>query len=382
MQICHALWVLPRLGILDFNPIQYHTPLYQRLARRGNVDLDVLFISDRGLQPVNGSEFGVSVAWDIDLLSGYAHDFLGTVDQPVRTVGGARALARWIPRHDAIVIHGYADRWMLLALAICRITRTPYLMRCDSHPDGLSAGLRRRLRDLAVRAVVSGSAAGLSAGLLNEEFYRKYGARRIVFAPYSVDDERFAAPPRHSRTEVLAHLGLSADRPVVLFCGKLYDWKRPLDLVAAVDLLPAEVTAVFVGDGALADRVRDRIGPGSGAVTGFVNQSELPDYYHAADVLVLPSEVEKWGLVVNEAMAAGTLPVVSDRVGAARDLVSGLGEVYSCGDVPGLAAALTRALDRTGDPSTARLVREHAARYSLDRTAAGFEEAALAVSVG
>jgi glycosyltransferase involved in cell wall biosynthesis len=374
--------VRPCLGILDFGPIQYHTPLYQRLARRGNVDIDVLFISDRGLRPVTGSEFGVSVAWDIDLLSGYAHHFLGTVDRPATVVRGARELARWVPRHDAVVIHGYADRWMLLALAICRITRTPYLLRCDSQPEGLSTGLRRRLRDIGARLAVSGSAAGLSAGLLNADFYRKYGARRIVFAPYSVDDDRFGGPPHSGRAALLARLGLNASQPVVLFCGKLYDWKRPLDLVEAVSLLPGEVTTVFVGDGLLADRVRAGIRPGQGAVTGFVNQSELPDYYHAADILVLPSEVEKWGLVVNEAMAAGTLPVVSDRVGAARDLVSGLGEIYPCGDVPALAAALGRAINRAQEPATRQRVREHAARYSLDRTAAGFEEAAMAVSTG
>ena len=72
----------------------------------------------------------------------------------------------------------------------------------------------------------------------------------------------------------------------------------------------------------------------SGIVTGFVNQADLPSYYHAADVLVLPSESEPWGLVVNEAMAAGALPVLSDRVGATPDLVSGLGEIYPCGDIP------------------------------------------------
>jgi glycosyltransferase involved in cell wall biosynthesis len=87
-----------------------------------------------------------------------------------------------------------------------------------------------------------------------------------------------------------------------------------------VKALAHQVNTVFVGDGVLAERVRSSLVPGEGAVTGFVNQSELPGYYHAADIIVLPSETENWGLVVNEAMAAGVLPVVSDRVGAAPDL--------------------------------------------------------------
>ena len=84
---------------------------------------------------------------------------------------------------------------------------------------------------------------------------------------------------------------------------------------------------LFVGDGVLAERVQASISPANGVVTGFVNQSDLPIYYHAADILVLPSDEETWGLVVNEAMAAGTLPVVSDKVGCAPDLVDGVGEV-------------------------------------------------------
>ena len=75
-------------------------------------------------------------------------------------------------------------------------------------------------------------------------------------------------------------------------------------------------------------------------------------------------------------MAAGVLPVVSDRVGAAPDLVRDIGEVYTSGNVIGLAEALNRALGRL-NPETRDRVRKHVARYSLDRTVDGFEQAAL-----
>jgi glycosyltransferase involved in cell wall biosynthesis len=228
--------------------------------------------------------------------------------------------------------------------------------------------------------VVSRSAGGLAAGKLNHEFYQKYGARRIVLAPYSVDNDRFARAPAVGRSELLARWGLTDRAPVLMFCGKLDPRKRPLDLTAAVSMLEQEVTTLVVGDGALAARVRASLRPGRGAVTGFVNQADLPPYYHAADILVLPSCHEPWGLVVNEAMAAATLPVVSDRVGAAPDLVDGIGEVYPCGNVPALAEALRRALARLGNPEIRDLVRQRVARYSIDATAAGFEQAVLAVS--
>jgi glycosyltransferase involved in cell wall biosynthesis len=372
----------PRLGVLDFNPIQYHAPLYQLMTRRGRVELDILFLTDDGHSPVVDPGFGVPVAWDIDLLSGYEHQFLTTSVTHPPAVSRVVRLARWISDHDAVVVHGYSHPWMLLTALLCSTRRVPYLLRAESAPQGTATGPRRHLRNAVARAVVSASAAGLAIGRLNEEFYRHYGASRIVWAPYSVDDERFAGPPPISRSELLSRWNLDDNKPVILFCGKLSPRKRPLDLCTAVKALAHDVNVLFVGDGVLADEVQACLRPGSGAVAGFVNQSELPAYYHAADIIVLPSEVEKWGLVVNEAMAAGVLPVVSDRVGSAPDLVVGVGEVYPCGDTARLADALSRALALASNPQTRSRVRQRVADYCLDRTAAGFEEAAFAVSGG
>jgi glycosyltransferase involved in cell wall biosynthesis len=374
------LHVLPRLGIVAHGPIQYHTPLWQRLADRGNVTPDVLFLSDRGYQPLTDPGFGTPVAWDIDLLSGYSHSFLARTGHRASRARRIKTLAQWLPSHDVVVINGYTDPWMLLATGICRTRGIPYFLRGSSHPQGQSPGLRRHLRRMGTRLVVSASAGGLSMGHLNDEFYQQQHARRVIFAPNSVDNERFASPPQIARSDLLARWGLKDNAPVIMFCGKLIPRKRPLDLVEALRILSDEYVVLFVGDGVLANRVRAAIKPGQGIVTGFINQAELPSYYHAADILVLPSEVETWGLVINEGMAAGTLPVVSDRVGAAPDLVDGIGQVYPCADIAGLAAALDRALKELKVPGLRDAVQRHAARYSLDRTAAGFEEAALALT--
>jgi glycosyltransferase involved in cell wall biosynthesis len=371
----HTKSMPPRLGVLAYHPIQYHAPLHQLLAKRGKVELDVLFLSDAGFRLAVDPEFGVPVAWDIDLLSGYTHRFLGKSSSRSSLAMRIRALARWLPSHDAVVINGYTSPWMLLAMTLCRIRGIPYLLRASSHPRGQATGIRRYLRRAGTRLVVAGSSNGLVMGKLNEEFYRQNHARSVTFAPNSVDNERFACSPEIGRSDLLARWGLKDNKPVVVFCGKLIPRKRPLDLAAAVRLLPFEVNTLFVGDGSLADSVRASLIRGAGVVTGFVNQSDLPAYYHAADVLVLPSESETWGLVVNEAMACDTLPVVSDRVGCAPDLASDVGEVFSCGNVPALAAALGRAVARLDDPRTHDWIRQHVDRYSLASTAAGFEQA-------
>ena len=76
-----------------------------------------------------------------------------------------------------------------------------------------------------------------------------------------------------------------------------------------------------------------------------MNQSQLGRIYAVADCLVLPSDWgETWGLVVNEALATGLPCVVSDRVGAAPDLVvpGASGDIFRMADIAGLAAALER----------------------------------------
>ena len=359
--------------MLDLHPIQYHAPLYRRLTARANVRLDVLYLSDQGLKPVLDPGFGVPVAWDIDLVSGYEHEFLGG---PLSARAGR--LARWLRCHDAVVTYGHSNPWMLAAAAMCRAYGVPYLLRGDSGPRGQSGGTRGALRYAVARAVVSGSAGGLAVGHRNEQFYARYGAPRIVFAPHSVDNERFAEPPPVGRPDLLASLGLDDRHPVIMFCGKLKPAKRPADLAAAVARLSQPVNVLFVGGGALQGQIRSMLLPGRGVVTGFVNQAELPSYYHAADILVLPSESEPWGLVVNEAMTAGVLPIVSDRVGCAPDLVAGLGEVYPCGDVGALTAALRRGLARIGEPRLPDRLRLRVDAYGIDATAAGFEQAVAA----
>ncbi len=77
----------------------------------------------------------------------------------------------------------------------------------------------------------------------------------------------------------------------------------------------------------------------------FLNHWQLPAVYRVSDVMVIPSEYEAFGLVVNEAMLSGCVVIASDKVGAVRDLVSPgrTGYVYPCGDTPALAAALREA---------------------------------------
>ena len=69
----------------------------------------------------------------------------------------------------------------------------------------------------------------------------------------------------------------------------------------------------------------------------FVNQAKIPSIYKMADVFVLPSISETWGLGINEAMNSGLAIIASDKVGSAIDLVRNNGYIFKNGDINDLS---------------------------------------------
>ena len=369
----------PRLGVLATHAIQYQAPLYQELARRAVVDLGVAFLSGKGARPYRDPGFGVTLAWDIDLLDGYRWTLLEHQTRAERS-RWLFALSHWLRRYDIVVIHGHANPEMLLAAASCRALNVPYLLRGESHPETAAIGWRRLARHALASFTVGGAAGALPIGQLNAAFYDRYASIPHFRAPYSVDNDRFRVASeamRSTRTERLISLGLDPRRPTAIFSGKLTRRKRPLDAIQAIGCSKGELNLLILGDGPLREEVRHFEARLPVRCLGFVNQADLPGWYASGDVLVLPSEGEPWGLVVNEGMACGLVPVVSDAVGCGPDLVDGVGEIFPVGKVDELADALARA---SRDACSRReKIRRRLERYTLTETARGYEQAALSM---
>ena len=231
--------------------------------------------------------------------------------------------------------------------------------------DGL-AGLRSRRNASWVEAqsteaslsqaidecILSVRSGVLAIGSANAAFYRAMGVPedRIFCMPYTVDNARYADHSRMTnaqRTKIRAKLGVADTDPIVLYAAKLQARKHPDDLLRAAARLKdrgIRFHVVMVGSGEMTAELVEltsRLGLENVHFHGFVNQSVLPQIYGAADVFVLPSENEPWGLAVNEAMCAGLPIVASAEVGCVADLVrAGVnGQTFAAGDVEGLANA-------------------------------------------
>lgn len=379
-----------RLGVVTTHPIQYQAPLWRRLGESRDVEPMVFFLSRHGAEPRIDPSFGKEFAWDIPLLDGYPHEFLSSVPRP-----GTKKDTPWGPtgalfsrvltarfRHgkfDAVLVHGYASGAAWAGTLGAWRTRTSLILRGESHDRGRQPSFWQTARRWALSRWMRHIDMVVAIGQLNRELWRGLGVPedRILVSPYAIDNERFrlalnAQPERAG--ELRRSWGVGREDVVFLFAGKLTSVKAPEILLAAFASLPAAAAAhlVFVGAGPLEGQLRafqTEAGLTRVHWAGFVNQTEIPHYYRAADVLVLPSRREPWGLVVNEAMACGTPCIVSDRVGSGPDLVEGFasGAVFPAGDGAALRCCLEDALDPDRRRNWVARLDEFRDQVNLDR---------------
>jgi len=190
----------------------------------------------------------------------------------------------------------------------------------------------------------------MSMGSLGDQYFLKYGIdRRFIYRlPYWPDFRCFASVDTQRLEQFRERFGLRRDRQYFVFSGRLTHLKRVDLLIDAFTRIAAQRSnwdLLIVGDGVLREQLKRQVPAHlhSRVVwTGFLDNNEPATAYHAADILVLPSDREPWAVVVQEAMAAGLAVVASDVVGAAREMVEdGVnGRIFSAGNVDSLSTAL------------------------------------------
>ncbi|MCB0009293.1 MAG: glycosyltransferase, partial [Anaerolineales bacterium] len=158
---------------------------------------------------------------------------------------------------------------------------------------------------------------------------------KIAIIPPGVDLSRFQPIPQH---EAITNIALPTDRKTIIFAGRIEPLKGIDTLLEAIKLVqdccPETVKEVSVGiiggdpqaENPVAEMARLkslRVELGLEELVTFLgakDQSALPDYYAAAEMVVMPSHYESFGLVALEAMAMGT-PVIASEVGGLAFLV-------------------------------------------------------------
>lgn len=340
--------------LIYVEPTPYILGLLQHLQSRWHGGLDVLFVTANASQP-----------WRID--PGEAGAML-----PPSLNGMAAELRRKFAsgRYGIVHLAGWAGHAVFpLALLLAALYRLPVAVESDTPPPHAIALWKRAIKRLCYPLLFRLPSLFLPGGSRQASYLRHYGvtADRITLACMTVDVEairRHATARQSARSDIRHAFGLADGACVFLYVGRLEPVKGLQDLLAAFRLLASHDSALLiVGDGSELPVLQQAAATDSRLrCTGRLSGPQLLDAYVAADVFVLPSRFEPWGLVVNEAMAAGLPVIASERVGCVDDLVAAgaTGLVVPAEAPEALALAMQQMLDadtrqRMSDGGKARI---------------------------
>jgi glycosyltransferase involved in cell wall biosynthesis len=355
--------------LIYIEPTSYLMPLWREIKLRAPGASRMVFLEENLTQ-----DWGIHTQDDpdVELLRG------GRIPKLTR-------LLQLIVRRDVELVHlaGWGHPLLLAALVVAWLRRIPVTMESDTPlPVGLPFW-KRAVKRLLYPLLFKLPSQFLPGGSRQAAYLHHYGVvgERISVAQMTVD---VAVIMRHKdgidsaqRAKIRRDLGLLGDATVFLYVGRLEPHKGLQELIEAFGRLPQDVRSpailLLVGDGIMSDILGK-------AVTanprirwpGRLSGTALLDAYAAADVFVLASRFEPWGLVVNEAMAAGLPVIATDRVGCVDDLVlpGETGLVVPAESPDALAAAMeSLLLDRPLRDRMARKARNLIAGWTLKNEA-------------
>ena len=362
----------------------YQVPLFQALAAHPRMDSTVYFCSEEASQ---GSDvlkkFRANGSWGIEdeLLVGYSYKFLRNFSpwpSYLRSVVGLMnfGIVREIlkSRPNVVILMSWMNPTWWLAILACLYSGIPFLYLTDQNVQRDVSGpiWKRWIKKLILGKVLFRLTAGfLCAGTANKLLYAFYGVPDRKLLPFAfswgsnsllqVSDQLSC-----QKSRIKAELDIPEESYTILYCGRLSPEKSPLNLVRAFEKIDLPNKAlIIVGDGILMGTlksyvVRQKID--NVFFFGFQNRREIPKFYVASDLLVLPSDQETWGIVVNEAMCFGLPVITSDQVGAARDLVQNgyNGLSFPRGDIDSLADNIKQLMGLSEEERSAMRTRSRA----------------------
>ena len=305
----------------------YKFPLFAALAQDEKINLEVLFMS-KSAKNRRWSLGEKKLGFKYRILPKLEFNFFGK-DLLTYIISYTFPFEFFRNKFDVLILNGWQDFACQVGILLCKLTGRRYIIWSESTVNEES--WRRSLTLPLVKLMVRGADACIAIGTRSREYFEKLGAapQKIFLAQYTVDVDHFTRESRVGQSEknaIKAKIGISTSK-VILYVGQFIERKGLKYLISAYNNLKKEigdVSLVLVGYGPQKKQLEVQIGQKKIQDVFFKDHVELPEMpkmYAIADVFVLPSYEETWGLVINEAMAAGLPIVTTDKVGASEDLV-------------------------------------------------------------
>ena len=270
--------------------------------------------------------------WHSDIKPNYKEIYLSGIE-----VGTENSFCPSVKKYlrddfDRIIIGMYSTYTAMIANNYLRRKNIPFIISTDGGFIGNENLFKRKLK---IR-LISSAEAWLSPGKLTDEYLVHYGARKkdIYRYPFSsLSSSDIVEKPITFLEKQKYREGLGFEKNKLLFIGVgQFIYRKGWDLlVKAINTSKLLQNIQFVIIGGTEQRFIENLKEGvvsahalipeNVKVLPFMPKEKLYKCYHASDAFVLPTREDIWGLVVNEAMAAGLPVVTSDRCNAGLELI-------------------------------------------------------------
>lgn len=271
-------------------------------------------------------ETGLTGKDDLELPNGAV---LGQGDKKQRKKTLEQLLNSFQP--DFCIINGYTGIDQTIAIKYCIKYKIPYGIDSDTPLHIPANPIKAAIKKFYLHNLFDHPFCfGIPGGTPQKENLEYYGItrERNFSCPMTVSSERigreYNALP--SKTVLKKKYGVEGKK-VFLFVGRLEPVKNVellIDAFVQISKENKDVALMIVGDGTLMRSLKEKVkqsGTNEIYFEGYRVFPELIEYYKVADIFVLPSSFEPWGLVVNEAMICGLPVLISSKVGCETDLV-------------------------------------------------------------
>ena len=334
-----------KIGYLLSHPIQYQTPLIRKLNKISKFNLNVFYFSDYSLKKYFDKGMNKFIKWDLSLAGKYKYNVIDNNNQNYISFFFSFYKLIKNKKFDYFLIHGYENPKYLISIFILKLLNIKILMRNESNNFNFESSLKKKIFTRSFYFFLNFFIYKfLYIGLKNKEFYLENNINnsKLIFCPYTVDNTFF-----NLRSEKKSP---KKRETIILYAAKLIPKKNPELLIKAfINILKKNknnIKLLMVGDGILKKDLEKKYLKYKEHIfyLGFQNQKELRNQYKKADIFVLPSSKEPWGLVVNEAMCFKLPIIASDKVCSSYDLIKDdyNGYTFKTNSVKDLQKYLTR----------------------------------------
>jgi len=270
-----------------------------------------------------------------------------------------RWLAKYGHRYDLVHIHALFSPVSTAAATVARHQNLPYILRPLGTLDPADLQKKRRIKNLYAALLERSNLAGAAAIHFTSDQEAKVSDRfgtltHDLVIPLGV------TLPKPAEQSFRSRVGIPSDRPLLLFMSRI-DPKKGLDLlIPALENLANEGRSfqfILAGanpqDQAYEAKIRDQIQSSvlhdRTTLTGFISGGEKTTLLQEADLFILPSYYENFGIAVAEAMAAGTPVVISDQVHIWQDITQSQSGWVSACTIESLTETLRLALSNRAE---------------------------------